>query len=107
MQRSYLVAAALAVVAFATGCAGLHGHAVSGLEFGDLVADPGDSADDLMTDHERKLRLTPALCEGVDVGTAYTAVSDGNFDVVCLELLWLESDDFEVGELLWILRGGL
>ena len=32
MQRSYLVAAALAVVAFATGCAGLHGHAVSVLE---------------------------------------------------------------------------
>ena len=49
-----------------------------------------------MTDHERKLRLTPALGEGVDVGTAYTAVGDRELDVFRLECLRLELHDLEV-----------
>ena len=49
-----------------------------------------------MTDHERKLRLTPALGEGVDVGTTYTAVGDRELDIFRLECLRLELHHLEV-----------
>lgn len=76
---------------------------VSDLDSLDLVADAHGLADDLVSDDEGQLALAPALLEGMHVGAAHAAVADGDFDVVGLERLGRELDDFQVGEFLRVL----
>src|SRR5699024_10577458 len=64
----------LAGAALQAGAAGVdhaaHAHPVADLPVGDVRADGGDDACDLVADGEREVRLAPLVADGVDVAVA-------------------------------------
>ena len=71
-------------------------YAVADLDILDIFADFDGMTHNLMSDHEGKLALSPALRERVEVGTAHAAMGNGDLDVVRLEGLGFDSCNFEV-----------
>lgn len=60
-----------------------------------------------MPRNKGQLGLPPTLRERVEVRAAYTAVGDGNLDVLWLKVLRLELYDLEVGPVGWICEASL
>jgi hypothetical protein len=65
---------------------------VADFEFGDVIADSGDRADDLVTWNARPERIAPLVASLMDIRMADTAVKDVDLDVMLADN---RSYDFE------------
>ena len=72
-----------------------HTHAVADLPVGDVAADGGDGAGDLVPDGEGEVRLAPLVADGVDVAVADAGGLDVDDHVVRTGVAALDRGDAE------------
>src|SRR5699024_4313307 len=72
-----------------------HAHAVADLPVGDVRADGGDDARDLVADGEREARLAPLVANGVDVAVADPGGGDVDDHVAGPRVAALDGGDAE------------